>query len=130
VKRDPFTKSIIKLCPWFDDHTKGTAKLTPVQCDWILSLSPRDRQVMSEFPIQCVVKAVDNDIMNPLGMGHLAIVNGYKNGFIIVKLRPDGEERMTIESNRVEKVSHWRGMTAKKVKMALEWHKNRKGKET
>lgn len=130
MKRDAFTKSIINLCSWFNDHTKGTGKLTSAQCEWILGLSPRDRQVMAEFPIQSVVKAVDNDIMNPLGMGHLAIVNGYKDGFLILKLSPDGEERMTVEFNRVEKVSHWRGMTAKKVKMALEWHRTKKEKST
>ena len=130
MKRTSFEKNIIDRCKWFKTHTKGVAKLEKNQLEYLSNLPPRDRSVMVEFPIYCVVKMKDgvNDVKIPQ-IGKLGIVAGYKDGYVVVKEGPDGENKGFVRPDKLDKLAHWRGMTPSKLKRAVEWHKCKTKKE-
>ncbi|MGE3757363.1 MAG: hypothetical protein AB7H97_06385 [Pseudobdellovibrionaceae bacterium] len=131
VRRSDFDKIIIKACKWYKSHAVGRAMLSQEQLSYLAGLTGKDRENMLKFPIYCMVKQnqklfLDLDI--PV-CGKLAIVCGYKQGYLILKESPDDENRHVVHPSKVVHVANWRGMTPKRIERDVEWFicKQKKG---
>lgn len=128
---DKVRSQAIICCSWFKAHTKGSGKLSGPQLEWLSQLDYRDSLLMSDFPIYCVIKALPDEVLVVPYLGKLAVVVGYKHGYLVVKANPSDEnvKRVSVRPDKVEKISNWRGVTPKKLKNMLLWHEQKKKKD-
>ncbi len=126
-------KKAIKCCSWFDEHVKPPkkgqkGKLTEAQLEYLSNLDQSSRVTMLEFPIYCVVQSGPSIQLAFPYDGVMAVVVGYKNGFLLVRDKPDGDRQEFIPPQKLYRVANWRGITGKQLKRLVDWHVCKKQK--
>jgi len=124
MKKYELAKIVIKKSKWYKSHCETLEKLTPAQLDYLSNLHEINRPATNNFPIYGVVIANSENTCKlkvPYG-GTLAIVIGYKDGWLVVKQSPTDDGKYLVRPDQVDLVGYRKGMTAKAVKKLVQWH--------
>jgi len=123
MKLTSWQRTVISKCKWYKDHKTGKAKLSEAQLKWLCALSDRDLALACEYPINCMVNKKEGEPVAVPWSGELGVVIGYKDGYLLIKQKPDSGQKCYARPDQIELVAFWRGITPSKIKRDVAWYK-------